>query len=216
MNSGEETFTTREAAAMLGVSLRTVQLWVESGVLKAWKTPGGHRKIYMSSVRELLRARGLEAYDPPPSDDIRRILLVEDDADLRRFYELNMAAWNPPVRVRTAADGFDGLIKLGEEKPDVLISDLMMPGVDGFEMVKALRAVRDYQGMDIIVITGMRADQISARGGLPDGVTVFFKPVDFDKLQRWINRKPIRRMPANDTAAIAEADLDNEIEVRPA
>lgn len=49
--------STREASEMLGVSQRTVQLWVESGVLKAWKTPGGHRKISLSSVNQIIEKR---------------------------------------------------------------------------------------------------------------------------------------------------------------
>lgn|GEM_PF-2781926 len=52
-----ETCTTRQAAEALGVALRTAQLWTESGRLRAWKTEGGHRRILVSSVMELLTAR---------------------------------------------------------------------------------------------------------------------------------------------------------------
>ncbi len=54
----EEVCSTREAAERLGVSLRTVQLWTEAGLLRAWKTPGGHRRILTSSVDRLLQRRG--------------------------------------------------------------------------------------------------------------------------------------------------------------
>ena len=50
-------FSTREAAERLNVSLRTVQLWVEAGLLRAWKTEGGHRRILRSSLDELLAKR---------------------------------------------------------------------------------------------------------------------------------------------------------------
>ena len=52
--------STREAASLLGVSLRTAQLWVESGVLRAWKTAGGHRRILKSSIDAILRERSEE------------------------------------------------------------------------------------------------------------------------------------------------------------
>lgn len=48
--NASDTFTTREAASRLGVSLRTVQLWTESGVLDAWKTPGGHPRVLNAAV----------------------------------------------------------------------------------------------------------------------------------------------------------------------
>ena len=61
LESSGETCTTRQAAAALGVALRTAQLWTESGRLRAWKTEGGHRRILVSSVKELLNARDRSA-----------------------------------------------------------------------------------------------------------------------------------------------------------
>ena len=49
--------TTREAAKILGTSLRTIQLWVESGILQAWKTPGGHRRVTRESMQQLFERR---------------------------------------------------------------------------------------------------------------------------------------------------------------
>ena len=64
--NASDTCTTREAARRLGVSLRTVQLWTESGVLDAWKTPGGHRRVLNSAVDRLIGAGWL----PPLLDPI--------------------------------------------------------------------------------------------------------------------------------------------------
>ena len=67
-----ETCTTRQAAEALGVALRTAQLWTESGRLRAWKTEGGHRRILVSSVKELLTARDCCGQSELPSPGIRR------------------------------------------------------------------------------------------------------------------------------------------------
>ena len=56
--------TTREAALRLGVSLRTVQLWVEAGTLPAGRTPGGHRRIRLSAVEALAQRSGLRPAAP--------------------------------------------------------------------------------------------------------------------------------------------------------
>ena len=72
----EETCSTREAALALGISVRTAQIWVEEGRLKAWKTPGGHRRILRTSVDEVLARRRAELAIPVHRFEI---LVVEDD-----------------------------------------------------------------------------------------------------------------------------------------
>ena len=64
-DSGDPILTTREAAGLLGIAVSTAQLWIENGLLPAWKTPGGHRRVRLSSVNALLRERG--GTPPPPA-----------------------------------------------------------------------------------------------------------------------------------------------------
>lgn len=58
MSEDDPILTTREAAHMLGVAVSTAQLWMESGALPAWKTPGGHRRVRLSAVRQLQAQQG--------------------------------------------------------------------------------------------------------------------------------------------------------------
>ena len=174
--------STREAAQLLGVSLRTVQLWVESGVMKAWKTAGGHRRVVRSTVDALLAQRD-QVLQQATTTSKFRILVVEDESDLRRLYEMTLASWNLPIEVVTASDGFEGLVQIGASRPDMVISDLNMPGMDGFRMIRNLMANAEYQGLNVAVVTALSEADISDRGGLPEGVTVFPKPVPFSKLE---------------------------------
>lgn len=171
-----DTCTTREAAILLGVSLRTVQLWVEEGALRAWKTPGGHRRIIRSSVDELLRSRGAELSNPE-----YEILAVEDEPILRRLYEAKLGGI-PGARLRLARNGYEALMRIGEQHPDVLITDLMMPGLDGFQLLRSLREMPELGTMRIIVVTALEESEIAARGGLPEGVALFQKPVSLPQL----------------------------------
>ena len=178
--------TTREAAKMLGVSLRTVQLWAESGLVEAWKTEGGHRRISRTSVQRLLQG---DNYPLPklavPEQRFERlkILVVEDDSVLLKLYKTVIASWNLPVDLITAGTGVEGLIRVGRDTPDLMITDLSMPGMDGFELIRSLATSSFREGMEIVVVTGLDAADVKARGGLPEGVRLFPKPVPFAELR---------------------------------
>lgn len=187
--------TTREAAQLLGVSLRTAQLWAESGLLEAWKTDGGHRRISRASVQRLLDGeiptrRQTAATSVPPASTIAmdrmKLLVVEDDSVLLKLYKTVITGWNLPLDVITAGNGIEGLIRVGRDAPDLMITDLAMPAMDGIQLIRNLAASSFREGMEIVVVTGLDADEIEDRGGLPEGIAVFPKPVPFTRLRTLI------------------------------
>lgn len=166
--------TTREAAEALGICVRTAQLWVEQGRLRAWKTPGGHRRILRESVNAQLREREKECGVSLAGFDI---LIVEDEPIQRQLLQKKIASLGAEVSVRTAYNGVEGLIKIGERQPNVLITDLLMPGLDGFHLLKTLVDSPLVRPLQIIVITSLADEEIAEQGGLPAGVATFHKPV---------------------------------------
>lgn len=205
--SKREYCTTRDAAEMLGVSLRTTQLWVDSGILEAWRTEGGHRRITIASVERLLRQNrpanetSVNAVAPSTSVDLGRlrILVVEDDNTLLKLYRIHMAGWNMPIEVMTAANGYDALVLIGREQPDLMIADLNMPGMDGFQMVRSLSNSSFREGMEIVVVTGMDDEDIVTRGGMPPGVRVMHKPIPFVELKMLVEGMIARRRQLTQT-----------------
>jgi excisionase family DNA binding protein len=173
-----EALTTREAADRLGVSMRTVQLWVERNILPAWKTPGGHRRIPADAV-EQVAASQRAAYGRPlrMQPGGIEVLLVEDDAFQRELVGGMLEASLPNLRLRVAGDGYEGLIRAGQQTPDVLIVDIAMPGMDGLRMLRSLMANEDFAAMRIVVFSSLDPEEIAERGGLPDGVAFLQKPV---------------------------------------
>jgi excisionase family DNA binding protein len=176
--------TTREAAALLGVSLRTAQLWVENGVLEAWKTEGGHRRISRDSIDKLLRNQPGEWAEKEAQPNGFTILIAEDEPDLLRVYTLNMARWPMRPQLLTASNGFQALVLLGSEKPDMLVADLHMPGMDGFRMLRTLHEMPEAAHTEIVVVTGLDAAEIAARGGIPGNIPILPKPIPFAELLR--------------------------------
>lgn len=193
----EQFCSTRDAARILGISHRTVQLWVESGVLQAWKTAGGHRRITMNSVEKLVRDRELAGAAPVQLSNLpslpaavkqvarARVMVVDDDEATLILFEMEMAGWDLPLDVVKARNGFEALIRIGEVKPDLLISDLNMPGMDGARMIATLRADRMYRDIKLVVVTGLDAAGIRDMD-LPPDVPVFSKPVDFGRLRKTV------------------------------
>lgn len=180
-----EYLSTRQAALRLGVSLGTVQNMVESGALEAWKTAGGHRRIPVASVDTLLARRRNLTPSALESGAQLDILVAEDDQTLQMLYQMTFENWNLPVKLRVVANGFDGLLQVGQRVPDILIADLMMPGMDGFEMIRRLRANLDLARMDIIVVSAIDRDEILERG-LPADVTIFGKPIPFHEIKGFV------------------------------
>ncbi len=103
-----EIMSTRDAAHRLGVSVRTVQLWVEKGALEAWKTPGGHRRIFRQSVASMLAARttrdGVDGRETG-SGDFFEILICEPDSPVAGELESHLKTLGSALRIRTAHNG---------------------------------------------------------------------------------------------------------------
>lgn len=174
--------TTREAAHRLGVSLRTAQLWLEQGKLQGWKTAGGHRRITLRSVESLALQRHSQATQAPPTRALS-VLIVEDDAALLRLYQVRLGLWPFPVHLYTAPNGYEGLVMVGEVRPDLLVCDLRLPGVNGFEIVRSLVRMERYRHLGIVVVTGLAGNEVEAHGGLPSQVVLMEKPLDFQRLE---------------------------------
>lgn len=161
----------------------TVQLWVESGLLQAWKASGGHRRVLRESINGLLE-RGAGGPTPPavPTRSLR-ILVVEDDVNLLRLYNARLSAWPGDPVVSLADNGVSGLLMMGRTNPDLLITDLDMPGMDGFNMLRVLHQAPEMRHTTLVVVTGLDAAEIALRGGVPEGIEVLPKPIPFDRLK---------------------------------
>lgn len=181
--------TTRQAAKLLGLSLGTVQHMVETGLLRAWKTSGGHRRIDVRSIEDMLRKRNAGDLSKKFAGEELRLLVAEDDIDLQLLYAETVASWGMPVSLQVVGNGFDGLMQIGLHPPHVLIADLLMPGVDGFEMIRRLRSNPKLDEMDIIVVTGYSREEVEQRGGLPPTITLYEKPIPFSQLRGYLQAR---------------------------
>ena len=174
---------TTYAAKLLGLSVGTIQTLVEKNELQAWKTQGGHRRISMPSIREYQRKHNMVMSSSEGRESRLKVLLVEDDAVTRDMLKDFCTRCETPVDCTAMSSGLEALIDLTSIQPDVLIADLNMPGVDGFELLRTVRHNPQFNRMTCLVISALSQEDIAARGGLPEGTIFMAKPVNM----HWFN-----------------------------
>jgi excisionase family DNA binding protein len=145
--------TLGQAAKYLGVAQSTLRKWTDNGRVPAFKTPGGHRRYRRRDLDSFLERSGQTV---EPSGPL--VLIVDDDEGVRSFVRANLELEG--YSVREAASGEEGLALLEERLPGLILLDVMMPHVDGWEM---LRRVQERHGVGTIPV-------IMFSGKLEEGV----------------------------------------------
>jgi excisionase family DNA binding protein len=177
-------YSTLKAAELLGVSVQTVQRWMDRGHLRGWRTPGGHRRVEVASVERLLNAAARELATVPPGreagEDVApvNVMLLDDSPDeLALLVEVARRAM-PQARCIALTNGYAALVAIGRELPDLLITDMAMPGLDGVEMIRSLRADPATGMLPIIAVSSYSASEIAIRfGAIPDRIKFLAKPL---------------------------------------
>ena len=188
LDKKKESYTPREAAAALNVSVSTIQLWLKDGLL-IHKTPKTDQsRIDSGSVEVMLGKKQMTSNTESDNTDFS-IVVVEDNAQQRRLYDKQISSWGMNITLITAKDGYEGLIRIGSIFPDMIISDLMMPNMDGFEMIRALDGVSELENSTVIAATSLEHSDIKRKGGLPSSVEIFTKPISFEKLESLVREK---------------------------
>lgn len=185
MDNYKEYYTSREAAKLLSVAVSTIQLWTKNGSLDTKTTAGGHRRIARQSIENMLLEQESTQQSTALFNGISMIV-VEDNAQMARLYRQSIDSWQEKVDLSIIANGYEALIAIGNKKPDIIITDLLMPEMDGFQMIKSIVASPELAKSQVIVVTGLGSDEISAYGELPSNSHLFTKPIDFTALQKYL------------------------------
>jgi excisionase family DNA binding protein len=173
-------YSTNEIAKRLGVSLQTVQRWVDSGRLKAWKTPGGHRRIDAHSAELLFEEQQLtlRAHGPKAAaQKTIRVVIVDDDPLDRELMVTLAQLALPDAQLLVAGNGFQGLVMIAKFAPEVVVTDVHMPHMDGFEMIRNVLADAETRPRLLIAVSAKSAKELADYGQLPADVLLLEKPL---------------------------------------
>jgi len=179
----DKLLTTGDVARYCQVSPVTVFRWIKNGKLKAYTTPGGHHRVRQSDFRDFLFSSGMPVDEEFFSGRTRKhILIVDDESDVIEI--ISRALEKGPYELETAIDGFEAGLKLSDFKPDLLILDLMMPRVNGFEVCELVRSNSTYRHMKILIVTGYASEENIARALKAGADDYLAKPLNIHELQQ--------------------------------
>ncbi len=205
----DKPLTTFEVSRICGVVHTTVSNWVDDGKLPAFKTPGGHRRVKREALllflklhqipvsEEILQAlrgagdegpeavAGAKAEASAEADSAgkpeKKILIIEDDESIGEILFQILTLNFKNVQIFRAIDGFEAGKFIAREAPDLVILDLILPGIDGFRILRNIREDAKLAHTKIIAATGYdeseNRERILQAGGV-DGFLV--KPIDVD------------------------------------
>ncbi len=198
--------TTFQVSKICGVVHSTVSNWIEGGKLTAYRTPGGHRRIHLKDLTvflklyeislppeiiKVLESKAGSAPEPQApaarnkrrGTDKKRILVVEDDRNVSEILTEILRTHCPDCEVSIAFDGFQAGKQIALNPPDLVILDLILPGIDGFQIVRNLRQDPVTASIKIIAVTGFGTQENRKKleeAGHVDALMT--KPVDLMKL----------------------------------
>jgi excisionase family DNA binding protein len=171
-----EWLTLGQAAKYLGVAQSTIRKWSDLGRVPAFYTPGGHRRFRRRDLEAFLEHSGPQTQEPTGP----AILIVDDDDRLREYIRANLELEGYTVREASSAE--DGLRELEQEPPDLVLLDVMMPRVDGWEMLRRLQERHGIGTIPVLMFSG-KVDERSLAEGAARGVSGFIgKPFDPQQL----------------------------------
>lgn len=154
----KEFLTPNEAARLLMVSPITIRQWAQKGILAAQTTAGGHRRFSRHVIEAFARERGIDVPGTNPS-----LLIVDDNHQLNDYLVALFSAEVPGLEIHAAYDGFDAGRQVQAHRPTVVLLDVMMPGIDGVEVCRRLKADPQTAGIRVVAMTGHHTPELERR-----------------------------------------------------
>ena len=186
--SHQEILTTSDVAKYCRVSNDGVVKWIRSEKLRAFSTPGGHYRIYKNDFRNFLEKFGMPINQDFFVSERPRILVVDDEPVIVQIISRCLLDDDGRYVIETAVDGYDAGFKLGSFRPDLVIMDLMMPGMDGFELCRRIRTNPNTTNTRVLAITGHPGDGALDRIEQLGADCCLVKPLQLARLRQEVTR----------------------------
>lgn len=194
---GDKLLTSSEVGELLQVNPSSVKKWVDDGLLTAFRTPGGHRRIRAADLVEFLDAHNMPIPRHLRDTAKRRLLIVDDDLAQVKALVRAFGRYSDRIDFVTAGNGIDALVLVGSFRPHVVLLDIFMPEIDGLEVCRRLKKNPSTRTIRVIAVTGhtdpalrMKALEAGALACLP-------KPLDVEQIASLVTDRRDALAPAD-------------------
>jgi excisionase family DNA binding protein len=172
--------TSHAIARIVSVSPSTVLAWIDRGLLPAYRTPGGHRRVERGALIRFLREHRM----PVPTElaPLSRLLVIDDEDSFLRAVKRELERSAPEIDVETADGALDGLLKVVTFMPDAVLLDTYMPGLDGLEVCRRLRTSNATAHIRVIAISGRPSPELEIAYRKAGAAAYLSKPLDVQAL----------------------------------
>lgn len=174
----DQLLTSSEVGALLQVNPSSVKKWVDDGLLLAFRTPGGHRRIRAADLVSFLVRHEM----PIPVDlqdaAKKRLLIVDDEVDQLKALSRSFKRFADRVEVTTTSNGIDALVLVGSFHPHAVLLDVYMPGIDGLEVCRRLKKAPATKDVQVYVVSGAFTSALEQKALEAGAVKCLPKPID--------------------------------------
>jgi len=185
----DEVFTVFKASQYCNVSPKTIINWIESGHIKAYKTVGGHRRINISDLEGFMRKQGIPIPEAvQPADEKLKILVVDDDPIIVETIVQALEEDEFDYEVISASDGFEAGLQVNHFAPHLLILDIMMPDIKGYEVCQKIKENPETSNTKIIVLSAYLDEEKFEKMKKHGADACFSKPFPLPQLKAEVAR----------------------------
>lgn len=176
-------YTTHEASQICDVYPSTVINWIKEGLLPAYTTAGGHRRIKKDDLIKLMKKNNMPIPDELTKENKNRVLIIDDDHKILKMISAILSS-EEDFEVSTADSGFQAGLKISNWVPDIILLDMLMPEMDGFEVCRRLKSDEKTKDITIIAVTVVKDHKEIKKMrayGIADYISKPFKAQDLIK-----------------------------------
>ncbi len=184
----DEILTVVKASKHCNVSPKTIINWIDAGNIKAYKTVGGHRRIKKSDLEDFMKKQGIPIPEEEPTDERKRILVVDDDPIIVETIVQALEEDEYDYEVISASDGFEAGLQVNHFKPHIVILDIMMPDIKGYEVCKKIKSNNETKNTKVIVLSAYLDEERFKEMKDNGADACFSKPLPLPQLREEVAR----------------------------
>jgi PleD family two-component response regulator len=196
-------FSAHEVANFCDVVNQTAINWIRQGHLEAYTTPGGQYRVYADVLAKFMQSQGMRLPEEvreilAEQAKIEEVLIVDDDQALNDLIKQFLDKKYPEFKVNQAYDGYDAGKAITEYKPDVVLLDINLPGVDGYKLCRQIKADENLSRPIVVAISGAHDRGIQDRAKEAGADAFLAKPLDLETLPDLIEQLAENRSTQRD------------------